>query len=355
MNVLIIGKPKYDVILSVDNYLVENSKTDISEKKEITGGISAYVACMLAKWGINVYYAGAICADEVGNKIKSELESYGVDTRFMETDYEHKSNINYCLLNKANGSFTEVHVTNDVYLKKYKYDLNIDYIITDGSDMGASIAAANNYPMAKIILLANKVNDEYYNLSKRCAYVCASTNFAKALTKLDLEFNKPKSLVNFFQKIKDLNKAEYIVMLRDKGVLYNKDRQVKMIPALKIDIKDDSNSSAAFFASYCFGIINGLDKDIVAKTSNIAGALALTKAYSLETIPNKEEVFKLAGIEENSLPKEEVKTEVLDNKEVVEHPQAVPTESLEDLSNDLPMPKLVSEEKIEGLSDENNG
>ena len=298
MNVLVIGKPKYNVVLPLDSYPKEGIKLKINERLEVSAGTSVYVACMLAKWGINVFYAGAVCGDEIGSKIKAEIEKHNVDTKYMEIDYEHKSNINYVLVNKANGSTTEIEHANEVYLKKYKYDILPDYIITDGTDMGASMAAANNYPLAKIILLANKVSDEYYNLSKRASYVCANINYAKALTKMDFEFNRAKSLVNLFQKIKDLNKAEYIIMLRERGVLYTKDRQVKMIPAVNVQKLDDSNSGSSFFGAYCYGILKGYDMDTVAKTANAAGALALTKIGSLTSIPDKGEVYNLAGVKD---------------------------------------------------------
>ena len=320
MNILVLGKPKYDVIMEVDNYPIENSKNEVKSKLEITGGKSVYIACMLAKWGMKVFYVGAISGDEIGNKIKSEIESYGIDTKYLEVNYESKSNINYVVINKNNGSSTEVEVTNDNYMKKYKFDFIPDYVITDGSDLGGMMAISNNYPTTKIILLANKVNNELYNLSKRAKYVCANMDFAQSLTKLKYEFNKPKSLVEFYQKVKDLNKAEYILMLRGKGVLYNKDRQVKMIPAIPIEkVLDDSNSGSAFFAAYAYGIINGYDMDEVAKIANIAGGLALTKVGSLNTIPLKEEVYKMSGLTEKI--KEDKNT--LDVKQEVDMPKQV--------------------------------
>ena len=301
MNVLVIGKPRYNIILESDSFPLENSKNVTTEKLEIPAGSSIYVACMLAKWGIPVNYIGLFNGDEIGNKIKAELENYGVQTRFIENEYEHKSSINYVLLNKSNGTSTEVLHDNGIFLTKYRYDILPDYIITDGSDMGASIAALNNYPKAKMILLANKYSEEYRDLSKRCAYVCANIDFVSNLTKMPLDFNRGKSLVELFQKVKDLNKAEYIIMLRDMGVLYTKDRQVKMIPAIEVEKKDDANSGSAFFAAYCYGIINGYDIDTIAKTANIAGALALTKVGSLNTIPNKEEVYEIAGAKDNQI------------------------------------------------------
>ena len=297
MNVLVIGKPRYDIILPLEKYPLDGESKIIKEKIEVAAGTSLYVACMLAKWNIKTYYAGSICGDELGNKIKNTLDRYNVDTKFVEVDYEHKSPINYVLLNRTNGQTTNILHDNEIYLKKYKYDFVPDYIITDGSDMGASIAALNNYPTSKMILFANKVNEEFYNLSKRVSYVCANIDFAEALTKMKYDFNRPKSLVELFQKIKDLNKAEYILMLRDKGVMYISERNVKMIPAIKIDKKDDSNSGSSFFGAYAYGIIKGLNADVTAKIANAAGGLALTKVGSIYTIPEIETVFNTVNLQ----------------------------------------------------------
>ncbi len=297
MNVLVIGKPKYNVYLQTEEYPKEGSIIKVPEKLEMTGGTSVYVACMLAKWGMQVSYAGAVSGDEIGNKIKAEIESYGVDIKHMETDFERKTNYNFIVLNKANGSSTQIEHTNETALKKYRYEFIPDFIITDGSDMGASMAAANNYPTAKIITLANKLDVEYANLSKRSAYVCASLRFAAALVKVPVDY-RSKALVNLFQKVRDLNKAEFIMMMQEKGVLYRKERQVKMIPAIEVQKQDDGNSGSAFFAAYCYGIINGYDMDEVAKIANIAGALSLTKVGTLSSIPTKEEVYKMSGLTE---------------------------------------------------------
>ena len=388
MNVLVIGKPQYNVVLPLEYFPVENSKNKILEKQEITGSTSVYVACMLAKWGIKVYYVGAVSGDEIGNKIRNEIESYNIDTKYMEIDYERRSRVNYVLLNKANGTSTEILHDNDTFLKKYKYDILPDYIITDGTDMGASIAAINNYPKAKIILLAKNISNEYLSLSKQSSYVCASMDFAKALTKLDFEFNKPKSLVALYQKIKDLNRAEYMVMLHDKGVLYAKDRQVKMIPGIPIEKKEnDANSGAAFFGAFCYGILNGYDADTIAKTANIAAGLSLTKSGGIDAIIDKVEVFTTAGLDEEkikaalnqNLTANEIKTESVvqntlvtaNNEQVLQNnveplPQPVDQNTAEIVDTNMPkvsdaMPKATetvqvqsAEVKMPQMSQNNN-
>lgn len=295
MKILVIGKPTYNIVLTQDKYLVEGSKNLLKEKYEMMGGATVYAAVLLAKWGMDVTYTGVIGADPNGQKIKTDLDNARVNTKYIELNYENKTSLNYILVNKENGSSTQMLMEMPVNLAKYKYDFIPDYIIMDGTDPMGSLAALNNFPHSKFILLANKVDQELYNISKRCTYVVANSSFAKALTKMDLELNKSKVLVNFFQKIKDLNKAEYVVTLKDKGVLYTKEREVKMLPATKTNIVDDTNAGPVFFGAYCYGIINGIDKDITMKIASASAAVSMQK-YGIEGIPKLDEICSILNI-----------------------------------------------------------
>ena len=299
MKILIIGKPTYNVILPVANYLAEGSKTLINEKHESGGGSSFYVASLFGKWRTSCYYTGVVGSDIYGNKIKADLEEFGVDIKYLETNYEYSTAMNYILLNAANGSSTQIIKDNsEVNLVKYKYEFNPDFIIMDGTDMSGSLAAVNNFPKATSILLANKISNDIHALSKKVTHVVANVGFAQALAKMEIQIGKPKQLVAFMQKIKDLNKAEYIVMLRDHGVLYSSERQVKMIPAIDIDKKvDDTNSGNIFFAAFCYGLVNGYGIDASVKMANISAGLSLTKMGTINSIPSLEEVLEIGVIQ----------------------------------------------------------
>ncbi|MDD2238554.1 MAG: PfkB family carbohydrate kinase [Bacilli bacterium] len=313
VKVLVIGKPTYNFILTLDNFLTEGAKINIGERQEVAGGASVYVASLLGKWGMDVSYTGLVSNDPLGAKIKSQLDSYNVNTKFIEINYENPdcTSTNYIIINKSNGSSTEILRSDpELNLTKYKYDFVPDFIIMDGTDPAGSLAALNNFPHATSILLANKVSEKIYDISKKCHYVVANISYAKALTKLELEIKRPKALVNFMQKIKDLNKAQYIIMMRENGVLYASNNQVKMIPAIQIEKKeDDTHSGYMFFAAFVYGIINNYGMDNSAKIANIAGGLSLTKVGSINAMLELADVLKMAGLKEVTEP---VNTEVLE-------------------------------------------
>ncbi|MDD2409148.1 MAG: PfkB family carbohydrate kinase [Bacilli bacterium] len=313
MKVLVIGKPTYNFILPLDKFISEGAKINISERQEVAGGASVYAASLLGKWKVDVYYTGLVSNDPFGAKIKSQLDNFNVNTKFIEINYENPNctSTNYIIINKSNGSSTEIlRSDSEINLTKYKYDFIPDYIIMDGTDPAGSFAALNNFPHATSILFANKVSEKLYDISKKCNYVVANTSYAKALTKLELEIKRPKALVNFMQKIKDLNKAQYVIMMKENGVLYTSNNQVKMIPAIQIEKKeDDTHSGYMFFAAFTYGIINNYGMDNSVKIANIAAGLSLTKVGSINAMLELADVLKLAGLKEVTEP---VNTEVLE-------------------------------------------
>lgn len=297
MKVLVIGKPRYDILIELPKYLVEGSKNEITSTLESAGGNSIYSAIMLSKWGFEVNYTGVVGSDAYGTKIKQVLDGYNINTKFLEVNYENPTDIRYIFINNENGSSTQILKTRkDVLLTKFNYDFIPDVILMDGTDLSGSFAALNNFPKAISILLANEISEDIHSLSKRVSYVSASLNFVKALTKLEFDFKHPKQLVNVFQKVRDFNKAQYLIMLQDKGVLYTNDLQVKMISGLKTVVKDNTYSGAAFVSALTYGIIQKMDIDSIAKIANISGALSLTKVGLINSIPELKEVLQMAGL-----------------------------------------------------------
>ena len=70
-------------IFSFGEVLIDLLPTDIGSFKPMAGGAPANVAVAVAKLGGNSYFLGGISRDNLGQKLKCELEAHGVDTRFV--------------------------------------------------------------------------------------------------------------------------------------------------------------------------------------------------------------------------------------------------------------------------------
>lgn len=299
MNVVVVGKPRIDVSEFVSTFPNEGEEIILNNREIIAGGTSIYVACMLAKWGINVSYMGLLGGEEEGIKVKSLLEEKGINTRFVEINYETKTNKNYSILSE-NGKRTNLIYDNKKYLTKYKLDFEPDYIIVDGTDFDGALGLVNNYPNAKVIFLANVLSKDYYNFSKKCTYVVSNEKFASAATKLSINYHKEKSLVELMQKLQDLENAKYIINLRGNGTLYVKERQVKFISKVDATLKDEYMMEAAFFAAFAFGIITNMDMDQIGKLCNMVYYKSGEIIGNINNILEKDKMFELCNIKTNT-------------------------------------------------------
>lgn len=310
MNVVVVGKPRIDVTEFVKEFPNEGNDVVLDNREIIAGGSSLYTACMLAKWGINVTYMGLVGGEEEGVKLKTLLEERRINTRFVEINYETKTNKNYSILSE-NGKRTNLIYDNQKYLTKYKLDFEPDYIISDGTDFDGALGLVNNYPNAKVIFLANVLSKDYYNFSKKCTYVVSNEKFASAATKLTINYHKQKTLVDLMQKLQDLENAKYIIILRGNGTLYVKERQVKFISKVDATLRDEYMMETAFFAAFAYGIITNMDMDKIGKLCNMAYYKSGEKIGNINNILDKDEMFKLCNInnKEELAPSEETLTE----------------------------------------------
>lgn len=295
MNVVVVGKPRIDVTLFLNEFKADFEDKILENREIIPGGISLYVAIMLARWGVNISYAGVIGGEEEGIKIKSLLEENHINTKFVEINYEVKTNKNYSVLTN-DGKRNNLIYDNQKYLTKYKLDFEPDYIIVDGTDLSGALGFTNNYPNAKVIFLATVLSKECYNFSKKATYVVSDEHFTSAATKLVINPSKSKTLIDLMQKLQDLENAKYIVNITNTGTLYVKDRQVKFISKVDASLRDEYMMMPAFFAAFSYGIINNLDLDNIAKISNMVNYKASEKIGNINNIIDKEEIFKSLNI-----------------------------------------------------------
>ena len=99
MKAICIGQAAYDITLPMDHFPIENKKTRSQDKIECVGGSACNCAYLLAKWGIDTYFAGVVGDDYYGNSIKKELEKIGVNTKYLEISKECRTTSSYIINN----------------------------------------------------------------------------------------------------------------------------------------------------------------------------------------------------------------------------------------------------------------
>lgn len=312
--VLIVSKPIYNNIMPLVDFPKNKDIYNLDNVVESIAGEANVAAYILGKYGVVSSYTGITGNDEAGNNFKKVLCNVNVDTKFMEVDFEGKTDVTYTIINTEKIGFSHIKVNSmKKDLTKFKYDFNPSFIVFDDKDFSGANAALNNYPNVKSIFYGKNPNKDAINMCKRADYIVCNINFASKLTGLEISLNKPKSIIALYQKLVDLFKGVWIITLGEYGVIYSNDNQVKMIPVLKNDVLDRDKAGSVFFGTFSYAIVSGMDIENAVRLANINASCSLKTIGSINGLMNINELLKY---------------KIIDTKEVVEQIQNINAEQI---------------------------
>ena len=292
---LSLGQANYDIYVNVSEYPKEGTKDRFINKIGCGGGTACNVSYMLAKWGVSSTFAGVVGNDVYGIRVRKELETAGVDTRYIETSYEKDTVLSFVLVDSKNKIPTSFDVADEfVKLKKFDFDFQPDLIILDGNDTYASKSTVERFPKAVTILRATRFNQDIANLALKVNYLVCSMDFVSGHLKMPIDSANVQSLVNAYTELRNRYEHQNIIItLGNNGTMYMVDNQIKISPALKIDVVDPSGCGDIFTGAFSYGIANSFALEKAIKYGNIAAGLATRIIGGRLSIPKLDEVNKI--------------------------------------------------------------
>lgn len=291
MKVLCVGNSNIETTCPVDGEIHEGMDLRLIEKYECGGGNAGNIAYLFGKWGVETYIASLVGADDFASKIKKEYETIGVKIDFIETAYDKGTSQTIVLVNKTNKNNIVLNLHNNGFLKKYAFNTEPDLIISDGSDLGGSLAAFDRYPKALNFLSVTNPTNEAIELCKYVKYIIFNKRSAEGITNKKIDFNDSRTLVNVYNTLKQrFFKSEIIITLGERGCVYSVNANVKIMPAVRTEVVDTNGAGSVFVGgfAYAMGRNFGLEKSIAYAV--IASSLSTTKYTSRLSIPTLTEV-----------------------------------------------------------------
>lgn len=278
MSIFCIGKLTYDIFCLLDEMPQIGKKYFNKERVEHGGGEVANAAYLMGKWGLKPMIAGVVGADDFGTKIKKELEGVQIDTSLIETSYEKPTILSLILVNKNGGANSVIRSYKNEFaaLRKQDLGLNPDIILADGHEYGATHLLLERNPKAISILTAEENKPEILELCKFSKYILCSKEFAESITNIICDFDKPASLLNLYQAMKNrFPNNEIVVTLKNRGALYSNNGEIKIMPGINCEVKDLTGAGDAFKGAFVYGISNNFDMDKIITYANIAAGLTI--------------------------------------------------------------------------------
>lgn len=290
MKAICIGQAAYDITLPVDHFPIENKKMRSQDKIECSGGSACNCAYLLAKWGVDTYFAGVVGDDYYGNKIKSELDEIGVNTKYLELNKAYQTTSSYIIANTTIGSRTIItNRPKELILEPKNITESFDIILLDGYEREFSNKIIEANPNAIKIIDAGSLKEATVELAKRVDYIVCSKDFAEDYTRRNVDYNDLTSLVVIYNILKKDFKNNIVITLEDKGCFVY-DNGYKLVPTLKTKAKDTTGAGDIFHGAFTYAIANNFDMIKTLKYSNISGALSVTKMGGQISIPTLDEV-----------------------------------------------------------------
>lgn len=341
MKILCMGKITYDYSLPIDGFPIEGYKYDLKEKVECSGGGACNAAYLLAKWNEDVHLSAAVGGDELGSKIRKDLEDAGIKTSTVEIVFESKTPIEFILINKNTGNKTIFSIVeSEPHVKKYELDFVPDIILLDGYEYTSAISVMNRFPNATVILDASEPTKSNVELCRYAKYIVASQKFAEEFTGIKADFNNPTTLLEMYKKIAMRYPNNIIIVtLKEHGAMYLDKDQIKVMPGLKInDIKDSTGAGDIFRAAFASGISRGYEMEKIIRLANIAAGLSLSKIGAKDSIPLFSDVASFYEARFGSIDTpvnnevsntQNIKNATLNSQPQVENSQNVDTQTLQ--------------------------
>ena len=292
---LSVGHASYELYVQLDNFIRENDYLRFINKIGCGGGSASNVAYLLAKWGVGSTFAGTVGNDMYGNRIQKELQSVGVDTRYIETTYDKDTTVSTVIVNRKSGSSTLLNIADEyVKLRKFDFDFQPDFIYVDGHDSYASKSSIERFPKAVSVCGVTRNVGEVLDCAKLCQYIIFNSSVAQSITGIRIDYNNTNTLVALYDALrKKFDHNKVIVTLGDHGALYEVDSQIKVSPALKVSVVDSTGAKDIFDGSFVYGLTKGYSMEQAVRFANIAAGLSVQVVGARLSIPRLQDVQKI--------------------------------------------------------------
>ena len=291
MKILCMGESTIDIVINSNSYPSENTKTIYNNSYTVGGGLLPNIASFLGKAKSEVYLASIVGNDNYGEVIKRELDGSHVNTDFVETSFQNKSNMNIVFYNEINKSNTISAIRSDLQMKKYAFSITPDIILADGTIYGATLATFDKYTNSKKILLVNEVTKENMDLMKYVDTIIFSLGASLSISKLNVDFTKAEQIVNLYNTLKTMcSNKEIIIDTSFYGCVYELNGEVKIIPSINISRVDMNASYDSFVAGYIYALSINSNIESALIYGLISEALSSSKVGGRSSIPSLDEV-----------------------------------------------------------------
>ncbi len=282
---------------TVDHYGVVDRFLDPGHKREMStfsiqgGGAAATSTVVLARWGREARFCGAVGDDPRGETIESTLADEGIDTSSLVRQPDAVSQFTFTILESTSGNRQTLYTRGSVdAIGPDRLDhievANHSMLLMDGLEPDCQIELAERADRhdVPVLLHASEMDAEAERLVDLCDYLVASERFAT-------QFTGRGELEAISRSLLERQTRAVILTLGRDGVVgaWDGDLQVRT-EAYPVDVVDNSGAGDVFAGAFAHGLTEHGDLREALEFANVAGALSCRGLGPRSAIPSLEEV-----------------------------------------------------------------
>ncbi|WP_294884593.1 ribokinase [uncultured Gilliamella sp.] len=294
---IVLGSVNVDHILNVPKFPKPGETLSGSNYKISFGGKGANQAVAAGRLGANIQFIAAVGNDELGNKIKQQLNNDNINTCSVACIEGQNTGVALILVNAQGENQIAIHaganaqVTTE-YLLKYKQDIiNADAILMQLETPLATIEQAAKLAkqhQTQVILNpapAQKLSDD---LLKHIDIITPNETEAEYLTGIKVLTEKDAEQAAIFLHKKGIETV--IITLGSKGAWVSSAQQGAIIAGFKVKAIDTIGAGDTFNGMLVTALLEGKTLEQAIKYAHAAGALSVTKPGAQTAVPSRNEV-----------------------------------------------------------------
>ncbi len=297
VRVVVVGSNNFDMVVNAERFPREGENLLASNLKFFPGGKGANQAVAVTRLGAGASLIGAVGQDVIGDFLLHNLETSGIDTRWIKRDSSRATGCAFIVIYPSGNNSIVVDPA-----------ANFTLMPADIEKAEESIAAADailtvlEIPIETVeaTLRAGRKAGKLTVLDagppRRCSaeilrladIVSPNETELEALTGEPVQGRE--SARKAAEKLLDLGATTVVVKMGSAGSMLVTAEGSKHFPAYKIKAVDPTAAGDAFSAALTVKLALGVSIDEAIRYANLAGALAATKRGAIPSLPTRDEI-----------------------------------------------------------------
>ena len=296
IDVLVIGRNCLDYVAVVETFPDEDEKVPLDFRLVEGGGQGGTAACCIARLEGRVGLIGKVGGDDEGARCLDRLNTFGVDTRFVERVKDGRTPVAYLFVTRKNGKRTIIYEPNQlprIALTKTHLSLlsNAGTVLLDPETTYlAETVKKNAGPHTRIVYDGERWKQGVEQMMALADYFIPSAAFLESAPLTD-------GPMDFYQKVLRLDndtRGQLVVTRGEQGAFYPFDGHLYHVSPPDVKAIDTIGAGDTFHGAFALAVSLGFGLHRAVRFAVATASLSCRDYGGRQGLPDRRETLAAA-------------------------------------------------------------